>query len=39
MLFLGKLSIDDFNREALLIAIDTSINSKRVIRELEKLID
>ena len=31
--------IDDFNREALLIAIDTSINSKRVIRELEKLID
>ncbi len=30
--------IDDFNREALLIAIDTSINSKRVIRELEQLI-
>jgi putative transposase len=29
--------IDDFNREALLIAIDTSINSKRVIRELEQL--
>jgi putative transposase len=30
--------IDDFNREALLIAIDTSINSKRVTRELEQLI-
>lgn len=30
--------IDDFNREALVIAIDTSINSKRVIRELEQLI-
>jgi len=31
--------IDDFNREALNITIDTSINSKRVIRELEKLIE
>jgi len=29
--------IDDFNREALLITIDTSISSQRVIRELEKL--
>ena len=31
--------IDDFNREALNITIDRSINSKRVIRELEQLID
>ena len=31
--------IDDFNREALNITIDTSLNSKRVIRELNKLID
>ena len=30
--------IDDFNREALQIAIDTSLNSQRVIRELEQLI-
>jgi putative transposase len=30
--------IDDYNREVLQIAIDTSINSKRVIRELEQLI-
>lgn len=30
--------IDDFNREVLQIAIDTSLNSKRVIRELEQLI-
>ncbi|MBA7704016.1 hypothetical protein ES703_112814 [subsurface metagenome] len=30
--------IDDFNREALQIAIDTSINSQRVIRELEQVI-
>lgn len=30
--------IDDFNREALNITLDTSINSARVIRELEKLI-
>lgn len=31
--------IDDFNREALNITIDTSINSRRVIRELDRLID
>jgi len=31
--------IDDFNREALNIVIDTSISAKRVIRELEKLIE
>ena len=31
--------IDDFNREALNITIDTSISAKRVIRELEKLIE
>lgn len=31
--------IDDFNREALNITLGTSITSKRVIRELEKLID
>jgi putative transposase len=31
--------IDDFNREALNITIDTSLNSKRVIRELSQLID
>ena len=31
--------IDDFNREALCITIDTSISSKRVIRELHNLID
>jgi putative transposase len=30
--------IDDFNREALNITIDTGINSNRVIQELEKLI-
>jgi len=30
--------IDDFNREILQIAIDTSLNSQRVIRELEQLI-
>jgi len=30
--------IDDFNREVLQIAIDTSLNSTRVIRELEQLI-
>lgn len=30
--------IDDYNREALNITIDTSITSKRVIRELERLI-
>jgi putative transposase len=30
--------IDDFNREALNISIDTSISSKRVMNELEKLI-
>ena len=30
--------IDDFNREVLQIAIDTSLNSQRVIRELERLI-
>lgn len=30
--------IDDFNREALNITIDTSITSKRVIKELENLI-
>ena len=31
--------IDDFNREALNITLDTSLTSQRVIRELEKLID
>ncbi len=31
--------IDDFNREALNITIDRSINSKRVIRELDRLIE
>ena len=30
--------IDDFNREYLNLTHDTSINSKRVIRELDKLI-
>ena len=30
--------IDDFNRECLNITLDTSINSKRVIRQLEELI-
>ena len=30
--------IDDYNREALNLTIDTSISSKRVIRELDKLI-
>jgi putative transposase len=29
--------IDDFNREALTISIDTSLTSQRVVRELEKL--
>jgi len=31
--------IDDFNREALDIVIDTSLSSKRIIRELDKLIE
>lgn len=31
--------IDDFNREALNITIDTNINANRVIREMEKLIE
>lgn len=31
--------IDDFNREALRITIDTSISGKHVIRELDKLIE
>jgi putative transposase len=31
--------IDNFNREALNITIDTSLKSKRVIRELDQLID
>jgi putative transposase len=31
--------IDDYNREALNITLDTSLTSLRVIRELEKLID
>lgn len=31
--------IDDFNREALNITLDTSLTSQRVIRELERLID
>ena len=31
--------IDDFNREALNITLGTSITSRRVIRELERLID
>ena len=30
--------IDDYNREALCLAIDTSLTSKRVVRELDKLI-
>ena len=30
--------IDDFNREALLMTMDTSLTSKRVIRELDQLI-
>jgi len=30
--------IDDYNREALCITVDTSLTSKRVIRELDKLI-
>lgn len=30
--------IDDFNREALSITMDTSLSSKRVIRELDQLI-
>lgn len=30
--------IDDFNREALMITMDTSLTSKRVIRELDQLI-
>ena len=30
--------IDDYNREALQIAIDTSLNSERVVRELEQLV-
>ncbi len=31
--------IDDFNREALNITIDRSINSKRVVRELDQLVE
>jgi len=31
--------IDDFNREALCIAVDTSLPAQRVIRELEQLIE
>jgi putative transposase len=31
--------IDDFNREAINIIVDTSISAKRVIRELEKMIE
>ena len=31
--------IDDFNREALSITVDTSLPAKRVIRELEKLVE
>ena len=31
--------IDDFNREVLTIAIDTSLTSERVIRELNKLVE
>ncbi len=31
--------IDDFNREALNIEIDTSLSSKRITRELDKIID
>ncbi|HEY8397010.1 MAG TPA: DDE-type integrase/transposase/recombinase [Flavihumibacter sp.] len=30
--------IDDYNREALTISMDTSLSSKRVIREMEQLI-
>ena len=30
--------IDDFNREALMIKMDTSLTSRRVIRELDQLI-
>lgn len=31
--------IDDFNREALSIAVDTGLPAQRVIRELEQLIE
>jgi len=31
--------IDDFNREALSITVDTSLPAHRVIRELEKLVE
>jgi putative transposase len=31
--------VDDFNREALVIAIDTSLISNRVMRELDKLVE
>ena len=31
--------IDDFNREALSITIDRSINSKRVVKELDRLVE
>ena len=31
--------MDDFNREALCIAVDTSLPAARVIRELEQLIE
>ena len=31
--------IDDFNREVLNIEIDTSLGSKRITRELDKIID
>ncbi len=43
-LFVGKPFrafnvIDDFNRDAFTIAIDTSLTSERVMRELDKLIE
>ena len=31
--------IDDFNREALSVSVDTSLPAQRVIRELEKLVE
>jgi len=31
--------IDDHNREALMITVDTSLSSRRIIRELDRLIE
>jgi putative transposase len=38
VLFCSFNVIEDFNRECLNLTLDTSINSKRVIRELDKFI-